>query len=364
MHRFHFLRALVPMLVPMLAPMLAVVCFVPPAAADGPFTVSGIKVAASADSAVQARNAAIAAGRPEAWKVLYRRIARQQDWARQPIPAADQLQKLIVSYYPTNEKRSTTRYVADMTYVFSPDAVAKLMQASGIAYTVASAKRVLVIPMAPAYSRLSNWTAALASPRFSSGVVPFSVPLGDAADMKALGGLSFESVTWAAIAPVAARQHAVEAVLIEALPAGNKMTVSLRRLGPNQLPAKATAEVPLLQGAAGTYPSAADAAVRAMEDMWKNRAALDVAQKGRLTADLRTASLEQFAAAKNALATVPNVANVSIQAMDIGLARLSLSYLGGIDPLREALAQAGLKLEKAGGVWQLTPTDALQAEAR
>ena len=84
---------------------------------------------------------------------MFRRLTRQQDWVRQPVLDDAQLQKLITTYFPSNEKRSTRRYVADMTYVFNPDAVARLLQTSGIPYTAAQAKRILVIPMAPGYSR-------------------------------------------------------------------------------------------------------------------------------------------------------------------------------------------------------------------
>jgi hypothetical protein len=92
---------------------------------------------------------------------------------------------------------------------------------------------------------------------------------------------------------------------------------------------------------------------------------VDANQKGRLTVELHTDSLEQFAAVKTALATVPTLSSVSILAMDVGLARLSLSYLGGVEQLRESLARAGLKLEKAEGGWRLSSSSvSSQAEGQ
>ena len=41
----------------------------------------------------------------------------------------------------------------------------------------------------------------------------------------------------------------------------------------------------MLQTVGTTYPAAAQAAVRAMEDLWKTRSAIDFSQRGRLTAD-------------------------------------------------------------------------------
>jgi hypothetical protein len=335
---------------------LALACLfcVPPAAADSPFTVSGVHVDASAASVVEARNAAIAAGREQAWQMLFRRITRQQDWTRQPALDPAALQKLVSSFLPLGEKRSTTRYVAEVTYIFSPEAVARLLQSAGIAYTSAQARRVLVIPMAPGYAHPSPWAQALSNPRLMNGLVPFVLPLGDGRDLTALAGLSFETAGWAAVEPVAARQHAGEVVLIQATVSGRKMTVNLRRLGPNEIPVKAAAEVPLLQGANATYPAAADVAVRSLEDLWKTRSALDFAQKGKLTVTVEIASLAGFAALENALAAVPNVSNASVNAIDIGEAQMALSYLGSIEQLREALGQAGLTLSRSGGVWRLT----------
>ena len=341
-------------LFPALALALAVLCLSAQPAAAGPFTVAGVYVDASSASVVEARNAAVAGGRPRAWQILFRRLTRQQDWARQPMPDDAQFQRLITTYYPSNERRSTRRYTADMTYVFNPDAVTRLLQSSGIPYAASAAKRVLVIPMAPTYSRGSPWTAALANPRFAHSVVPFSVPVGDAPDMSALGGLNFDTAKWTDVEPVASRIRASEAVLIQPVVTGNKLTVTLRRLGAGKLPTKTSLEVPLLQGAQSTYPAAADAAVHAIEDMWKSHVAVDFSQKGELVVEVRAASLAQFAGMQDALAGVPNVAGVTVVAMDIGEARLSLSYLGTIDQLRDALAQAGLVLVNRGGTWQLS----------
>ena len=78
---------------------------------------------ATAASSTEAYNAALADGRPRAWQILYRRLTRQQDWARQPELDAAALVRITRGYTVANERRSTTRYVADVTYQFNPDAV-------------------------------------------------------------------------------------------------------------------------------------------------------------------------------------------------------------------------------------------------
>ncbi len=296
---------------------------------------------------------AISAGRPIAWATLYRRLTRQADWARQPALDAAALQRLVIGYFPSNERRSTTRYVADLTYTFNPDAVARVLQAAAIPYTASAVKRILVIPMAPGFARGSAWAAAFASPRFANAPVLFAIPGGDAQEIAVLGGLAFETATWEQIAPVAARIHATEAVLVLAQPAGNKLLLTLKRLGAGTLPSKAAVEVPMLQSAVATYPGAADAAVKAIDEMWKNQKVVDYSQKGKLFADARFGSLGQFAALENALGAVPNVAAVGVAAMDIGQARLSITYIGTVEQLRAALAQSGVALTARGAGWQI-----------
>lgn len=324
-----------------------------PASAENAFEVSNVHVDASGPSASEARSSAIASGRPTAWTILFRRLTRQQDWGRQPALDAASLQKLIIGYSPMNERRSTTRYVADVTYTFNPEAVARVLQAAGIPYTAVAARRILLVPLAPGYAKNSLWTMAFASPRFAMSAVPFALPVGDAQDMAALGGLTFDAANWDAVAPVAMRFHASEAVLVLATVVGNRMTVAIKRVGQGELPAKTSFDVPLLQGAGSTYPSAADAAVRAIDDMWKNQKAVDFSQKGKLIADVRIDSLAQYATLENTLASVPNVASVDVAAMDIGQAQIQISYMGTVDQLRAALAQAGIVLTNRAGSWQI-----------
>jgi hypothetical protein len=324
-----------------------------PAAAQTPsmFSVTGVHVDATGASSTEAQNKAIADGRPKAWEILYRRLTRQQDWGKIPKLDTDALLRLSRGFSVANERRSTTRYVADITYSFNPDAVERVLRDSAIAYTQSQARRILVVPMSPTFSR-GPWAAALASPRFNDGAVPFTVPSGDATDMAALGGLNFETANWRDVEPVASRIRATEAVLVLAQPQGNKMVVTIRRLAANALPQKSTpVEIPLLQAAAATYPSAADVAVRAIEDMWKNRSAVDFSRTGKLNADIRISSFSQWGNIQNQLAAVPNVTGVTLIAMSTNVARVTLSYLGTTDQLRDALAQSGVSLTGRGNEW-------------
>jgi hypothetical protein len=133
-----------------------------------------------------------------------------------------------------------------------------------------------------------------------------------------------------------------------------KLTVNIRRIGLGEVPVKTSLDVPLLQTTMATYPSAATATIATIEDIWKTRAAIDFSQRGRLLVNVRMASLAQWGAIQTALAGVDNITGVTVNAMDIGYAQISISYTGSSDQLRDTLGGAGLALApERGGGWTL-----------
>jgi hypothetical protein len=320
-----------------------------PAPAQELFTVSGVHVDATAASSGEALNVAVAQGRAKAWTTLYRRLTRQQDWGRQPALDGATLLRLARGYTIANERRSTTRYVADVTYMFNPDGVARVLQGAGIAFTQSAPRRILVVAMAPGFTA-GPWAQALSAPAFKDSLVPFAVAgAGDASNLQTL---NFDTAGWGDVAQAAGRIRANEAALVEVAPAAGKLTVTVKRLGINEAPNKMSVDVP---GAANAvaYPAAAEAAVRLIEDMWKSRAAVDFSQRGKLTVVARPANAAEWGALRSSLSGIDNVTGVQVLAMDIGYAQISISYQGGVEQLRDALGGAGLSLSQKSGEWTL-----------
>jgi len=314
------------------------------------FTVSGVHVDASGASSTEALNSAIAQGRAKAFQILYRRMTRQADWPRQPALDGAALLRLSRGYSIANERRSTTRYVADVTFLFNPEAVARLLRASQIAFSQTQARRILVIPMSPGVGH-GPWASALASPALRDSLVPFTVLAPE--DDAGLAGLNFDAAGWSDVAAVAAKNHVTEVGLIQAVYAGGKMTVNIRRLGASEQQAKAQVDVPMTGTVGTSYPVAAQAAVRAMEDLWKARTAIDFSQRGKLTVDVRIADLGQWGEIQTQLAGISNVTGATVTAMTTGYARMNLTYQGSLEQLREALGGAGLSLSNRSGQWML-----------
>lgn len=340
--------------------LLGLACLVPystASAAGDPYAVSGIAVDATASSASQAQNIAIVSGRARAWTALSHRLTKAADWPRLPALDDTAITRLIRTYQFANERRSTTRYTADITYVFNPDAVRHLFRTANIAYADMQAKPILVVPMSPGYSAHAAWTSIWANPKYATGATPLVLPAGDSLDGASLSVLNFNSATWQDVEPVASRTHATEAFLVQVSQGKGTLDIKLKRLGPGNSPPMPDVVVPITPGTTGPklYASAADAAASAIIDEWKARSAIDFGKRSKLVVEVHIEDLASWSALLQKLGTIPNITDVGIVAMNTGEARVALTYVGSQDQLHDLLAQATLDLSNQNGVWWLGP---------
>jgi hypothetical protein len=331
-------------------------------AATDPYTVTNIPVDATAASATEAQTIAINSGKARALQIVLARLVKKEDIAKIPVLDDVALTRLIASYLPQNVRRSTTRYVASMTYSFNPAAIRHLLRSAAIAYTDTTAHPIMIIAMAPRWVSHSAWSNAWANPKFASGAVPLVSPVGDAVDAGALSALNFSDATWQDVEPAASRVHANEAMLVMLDAAKGQTVVKMKRLGLGSSPPVPDVTVP--GNPPGTMDSAAAAASVAIANYWKSRSAIDYGRRLKLTADVHVASLQQWGDVLARLGTVSTITEVNVNAMDIGLAKVTLTYVGTTDQLHDALTQAKVDLSpKTGGGWTLAAQTSDNSEA-
>jgi hypothetical protein len=320
-----------------------------------PFTVTGISVQATAPSSIEAQNIAINSGKQRAWTQVYHRLAKQEDWSKQPVLDDIALTRLIASYLPNNERRSTTRYSAVMTYTFNAGAVRHLLHSQSIGYVDENAKPVLVIPMGPSYQPHSVWATVWLNPKYSHGAVPLFLP--PAGSENALAGVKFSDPDQKVIGPIAARVHANDAYLALATAANGHVIVKLKRVGLGQSSPVPDVDVAIPAGtpAANAYAAVADNTAVAIINAWKGHASVDN-RRSRVTAEIHIDSLEQWGALQQKLVTVPNVADVNVVAMDMGEARVVLTYVGNVEQLHDNMSKDGIDLTNDDGAWTIAPT--------
>jgi hypothetical protein len=319
-----------------------------------PFTVTGIPVQATAPSSIEAQSIAINSGKQRAWTEVYHRLAKQEDWRKQPALDDTALTRLIASYLPNNERRSTTRYSAVMTYTFNAGAVRHLLHSQSIGYVDENSKPVLVIPMGPTYQPHSVWATVWLNPKFSHGAVPLFLP--PAGSESTLDGVKFSDPDQKVIGPIAAQVHANDAYLALATTANGHVIVKLKRVGLGQSSPVPDVDVAIPAGtpAANAYAAVADNTAVAIINAWKGHASVDN-RRSKVTAEIHIDSLEQWGALQQKLVTVPNVADVNVVAMNMGEARVVLTYVGNVEQLHDNMSKNGIDLTSDGGAWTIAP---------
>lgn len=117
-------------------------------AAD-PFTVSGIAVDATGDTPIEAQTLAIRDGQARAANILLERLTVESErLAKETVPVSeDNAAKMIRAMEIDNEKRSSTRYLGDITVAFNPSAMQAYLRQSELTMISSQARDRLVIPL-------------------------------------------------------------------------------------------------------------------------------------------------------------------------------------------------------------------------
>jgi uncharacterized protein DUF2066 len=318
-----------------------------PAAPADLFTVTGIRIDATAESAQTARDAAMAQGRPEAWSRIYRRLTPSAMWGRQPRLTDAQLFRLIRSFEVAGERRSTTRYLADVTFHFNPVAVRALLRQSGLSFTEARSRPALVIPVVgdASFDPTSAWTAAWSDESHRQGLVPMILPEADPETVDVLSRADFAQADWQAFAPLTQRYGA--SVVVVAIASADGRSVRSIEISPaGRTPSSFAFAQP-------NFPALADAVTDKVAETWKSRSSVDYATRARLVADVQFNSLEEWSRIRTQLAAVRAVSDFEVVGLARNEAEIDLAYFGRVEQLRDAMAQQNLNLVNGVAGWSL-----------
>lgn len=320
------------------------------------WTVSNIPVDGTGASPSAAKETALANGRQRAFVEVYRRLTPSSEWTRQPVITDLELEPMVKSFDITGEKHSSTRYLANVTYVFNPVGVRAALRKSGIQFSESTAKPVLVVPLfGTAWAPDSAWGKAWATQARRGRLVPVAVPTGDVTDMASLATVS-SAADWSIVKPLADRYGATTVLVASAGKGANGLQVSMTQIkadGKAQrssafTPAATEDEYALANRAAG---SIADS----LQEEWKRSTSVDYGQQASLTVVVEISGLADWVGVKKQLEATKLVQVIQVEEMNMNSARLRLDYVGKVDQLQTALAQANLFLvADASGSWTLS----------
>ena len=316
------------------------------AAPADPFTIIGVHVDATAASSTAARDAALAQGRPAAWTKLYRSLAPQASWSKQPQLNDFQLQHIIRSFEVANERRSNTRYIADVTYVFSPSEVRKLLRGAGAPMADSGSKPALIIPLVGGhYDPNGAWARAWSDPAVG-GLMPMVFPRGEPGDNALISRGNFGALTWDSVAALAKRYDATEVVIAEASANGQQARLT-------ELWAPVGRTVDSIAVARPDFKLTALTAARKLAESWRSRSAVDTSAKLRLLADVEFSSPTDWARIRARLALVKMVTSYEVNGLSAREARVRIVHYGRAEQLAAALSAQQLELISVGQNYRL-----------
>jgi len=334
----------------------AVVCG-PASAAGDIFTVSGVEVDASGETTSDARDVALNQGRVRALEILFRRLAPQEYWDVLPAIGGADLLSMERGFQVSNEKSSSTRYLADVTYSFIPDLVREQLQLANIPFSEVQARTAVVVPLLERGGRFllwedeNFWRLAWRSKNFVNELVPLIPALGEVEDIAAVSAGVAAAANWAGVSGLADIYGVPDVMVAKAVLEGEGtsqiLLVEMQRVSASGRQNSATIRLrntdalPLDQLA----DLAIEQAVAVLQTGWKEQTIVNPnAPAQSLAATIRFLDLSEWIAIRNRLESVNLIRDLNVRAVSRNGAEIVLAYSGSFDQLRVALAQRELNI--------------------
>ena len=341
------------------------------AQADEVFTISGIALDEEAETAVIAREIALAKGRMAAYEALRARLTLPEDVRGHALATPEQILAMVLDFSVRNEKSSSVRYVADMIVRFEPDAVRRHFRNLGIAFSETVSKPVLIVPVlrADGFDRLwedpNPWADAWRELEFANGLVPLTAPVGDLADIATLDAGAAVAGDAPALFRVADNYGAEEAAVALAEPVFNadglaRVDVTVTRLSRVLPPRTMVDSFELLAGESefDLYARAAGGLSARIETDWKRDTRPNVATSQTLQARVPVTRLSDYVAIRTRLSRVAMIGELEVTSLTRENVEVFLAFPGSLDQLQLALAQQDLVLLDEAGQWVIRDANA------
>jgi hypothetical protein len=329
-----------------------------------PFSVSGIAVDASADSAASARPVALAEGQRRAFTTLLRRLTLPDDAGRLPRPSEALLNEVVAGFGIDEERASPTRYIGKITVQFRADAVRRLLQDSKLPYSETASRPVLLVPVwqsaegAKIWEADNPWREAWLKRPETDGLVPLGIAPAMAPNSG--GGPSLERLFGNPdeLRALMRRGGYDDALLVAATlqqgdPGNIRIDIQIQHQGEAAFLDRAETFTATGGTVDETLLTAAIEIARRIETRWKYATVIDLEKQGQLSVAAGFQGLADWNRLRTALAGVPIVRRVEVLQLSHRDAQLLLDFYGEPDQLSVALAQRNITLQQRDGFWEM-----------
>ena len=334
-----------------------------PAQAQEIFTVEGVRVDATAGTAAAARKAALASGHIKAMQRLLQRIVLAEDVGLLPPLTANEVAEFVRNFQVSNERTSSVRYLATLTFQFAPGPVRDYLRERGVRFAERRSNPVLLLPVfgaageAVLWEDPNPWRDVWATRDNAAGLVPIAVPLGDLNDVVAVASRDALNPDNPRLQPLAQRYGAEDVLVSQALIAGDpsagtaSVQVITTRSGRSQQERTRVISFRQAQGERlrRLLARAAEAVATDINESWKNASRLRFESEQELMVLVRLRGLDNWLEVKRRLENVPAIEKMRLVYLSTEMAQVHLSYYGDVEQLASSLEQRNLQLVEAGG---------------
>jgi len=337
-----------------------------PATAQSVFTVSDLAVDEQAETASAARAKALADGERRAFYTLLRRLVIRADWEYLPQLEQEEIAPFIQDFAVADEKTSSVRYLAKLSYRFKPDLVRRFLRNLSLDFAETPSKPVLVLPVYQLAGALSlwdepnPWREAWRMQRDQGGLVPFVLPIGDLQDIAAIGAEQAVKGDIPRLDALADRYDVDDTMVALASFGTGQLGRPTLQISTSRYGAGSTDQTLITNLTANQTESVAELLRRAavevaeqVEDQWKRDNLLRFGQLAVLPTVLQIASLAEWIEAKRRLAQMAVIDRIDLILLSRNEVRLNIHFLGDVEQLRLALAQSDIALSEDQGIWSI-----------
>ncbi len=336
------------------------------------FEVRDVAVDVTAETAAQAREQALAEGQTRAFRQLLERLTLRIEHGGLPELSSEEIAAYVNNFSVADEKTSDVRYLARLTFRFKHEEVQGLLSDFGFSFAETVSKPVLVLPVFQSAGALilwdeSNpWRDAWAARPARQSLVPTLLPLGDLADIAAIGAEQAMDGDLQRLNAIAGRYGASDILVVfgvlrvDAAKARRVLEVYFTRYG-KQLKEQ-TEVVGFTQEkdetVGGLLARASQELTFVVEDNWKRDNILQFERAGLISAVIPITRLKDWLNIRSRLKKIAVIRRAEMVLMSQGRVRVNLHFIGETGQLALALEQADLKLINQDGGWLLKPAAA------
>ncbi|HWA45035.1 MAG TPA: DUF2066 domain-containing protein [Hypericibacter adhaerens] len=335
------------------------------------YTVGGVDVDVTADSAAAARDAAIVLGQRIAFDKLIALLVDPQSAGSVPRLSDAQLSDLVSDFEVESERASSVRYIGKLSYRFRGDSVRALLEQNGVRYAVMPTSPILVVPVLEAdgqtllWDPQNAWLSAWAADGGSNTLVPLKIPSGDELDAGMIDAAAAEAGDTAKLGTLAQRHGASQSLVVVAKLSADAATDTRRlditgsRYGLSGLVGSFTDQVSVTGSALDQlYAAGVEKAETLLQDALRQENLVVSGVEQRLSVTVPIDSYAAWIDIRKRLAGVPILKRAEIRNLTTKSAALDLVYVGDETQLQTALGERRLTLASNGDQRLLVSTSA------